>query len=129
MLRGTAMHWLLLPVPLFLAFELCQLVLCERYLGIRQMATGRDPRTLPMGERLAAVWCASLGLYWIWIGMLLAWPAGRLQALGLFLVSLGGSFLRRNFPWRRALVVLTFEGALRIGMLVSLGGVLLRQWR
>lgn len=123
------MIWLLTLVPLFFALELWQLVLCERYLGIKQMATGRDPRTLPMSERLAGAWCALLFLYWIWIGMLLAFPAGRLQAAGLFAISLGGSFLRRNGPRKWALVILTFEGALRIGMLVSLGGVLLRQWR
>ena len=121
------MLWLLSLVPFFLLFELWQLVQCERYLGVRQMATGNDPRTLPMSERLAFSWALLPFLYWIWMGLLLGGPVGRLQALTLFLISLGGFLLRRNAPLRWVLVILTFEGALRIGMLVSLGGVFWRQ--
>lgn len=120
------MRWLLTFVPLFFAFELGQLVLCERYLGLKQMASGRDPRSLPMSERLAFAWTSALFLYWIWIGLLLGSSVGRLQALALFLISLGGFLFRRNAPSRWVLVILTFEGALRIGMLISLAGVFLR---
>ena len=123
------MLWLLSLVPFFLLFEHWQLVLCERYLGIRQMASGGDPRALPMRERLAFVWTLLLFLYWIWMGLLLGSSVGRLQALALFLISLGGFLLRRNSPLRWVLVILTFEGALRIGMLVSLGGVFWRHLR
>ncbi len=121
------MLWLLALAPLFLAFEIWQLVLCERYLGIRQLATGRDPRSLPMGERLAFTWTLLLFLYWVWIGLLLGGPAGRIQALALFIISLGGFLLRRNSPLRWILVILTFEGALRVGMLVSLIGAFWRR--
>jgi hypothetical protein len=121
------MLWLLTLAPLFLILEIWQLVQCERYLGIRQLATGRDPRTLPMGERRAFVWTLLLFLYWIWIGLLLGNSVGRLQALALFLISLGGFLLRRNAPLRWILVILTFEGALRVGMLVSLIGVFWRR--
>ena len=120
------MRWLLTLVPVFFAFELCQLVLCERYLGVKQMASGRDPRSLPLSERLAFAWTLALFLYWIWIGLLLGSSNGRMQALALFLISLLGFALRRNAPLRWVLVILTFEGALRIGMLVSLAGVFLR---
>ncbi len=123
------MLWLLTLVPLFFAFEIWQLVLCERYLGIRQLATGRDPRSLPMGERRAFAWTLALFLYWIWIGLLLGSSVGRLQALALFLISLVGFVLRRNSPRNWVLVILTFEGALRIGMLVSLAGVLWKHLR
>ena len=121
------MLWLLALAPLFLAFEIWQLVLCERYLGIRQLATGRDPRSLPMSERLAFTLTLLLFLYWIWIGLLLGGPAGRIQALALFIISLGGFLLRRNSPLRWILVILTFEGALRVGMLVSLIGAFWRR--
>ena len=121
------MLWLLALAPLFLVFEIWQLVLCERYLGIRQLATGRDPRTLPMGERLAFSWTFFLFLYWVWIGLLLGGSVGRIQALALFLISLGGFLLRRNSPMKWVLVILTFEGALRVGMLVSLLGTLWRR--
>jgi hypothetical protein len=121
------MLWLLTLVPPFFAFEIWQLVLCERYLGIKQMATGRDPRSQPMSERLAFSWTALLFLYWVWMGLLLGSSVGRLQALALFLISLFGFLLRRNSPQKWVLVILTFEGALRIGMLVSLAGVFIRR--
>lgn len=121
------MRWLLTFVPLFFAFEIWQLVLCERFLGVKQMATGRDPRSLPMSERLAFAWTTLLFLYWIWMGLLLGSSVGRMQALALFLISLGGFLLRRNSPHKWVLVILTFEGALRIGMLVLLAGAFLRR--
>jgi hypothetical protein len=121
------MLWLLTLAPLFLILEIWQLVQCERYLGIRQLATGRDPRSLPMSERRAFTWTLLLFLYWVWIGLLLGSSVGRLQALALFLISLGGFLLRRNSPLRWILVILTFEGALRVGMLVSLIGVFWRR--
>lgn len=116
------MFWLLALAPIFLVLEIWQLVLCERYLGVKQLASGLDPRSLPMTERLAFLWAALLFVYWIWIGLVLGGPTGRIQALCLFLVSLGGFVLRRNSPLKWVLVILTFEGAVRIGMLVSLGG-------
>ena len=121
------MLWLLALTPIFLVFEVWQLVLCERYLGIKQLAAGHDPRSLPMTERLAFSWAAFLFVYWIWIGLVLGGPIGRIQALCLFLVSLGGFVLRRNCPLKWVLVILTFEGAVRIGMLVSMGGVFWRR--
>lgn len=121
------MLWLLALAPVFLVLEVWQLVLCERYLGVKQLAAGHDPRSLPMSERLAFRWAAMLFAYWIWMGLLLGGPLGRIQALCLFLVSLGGFALRRHAPLRWVLVILTFEGAVRIGMLVSLGGVFLRR--
>lgn len=120
------MHWLLFLTPVFLVFEIWQLVLCERYLGIKQLASGQDPRSVPMAERLAFLWTFALFLYWVWIGLLLGGPSGRIQALCLFLVSLCGFVLRRNSPLKWILVILTIEGAIRIGMLVSLAGIL---WR
>ena len=41
--------------PLWMAFELWQLVQAERYLGIKQIEQGIDPRTLDVGEGRAAV--------------------------------------------------------------------------
>lgn len=120
------MFWLLALAPVFLVLEIWQLVLCERYLGVKQLAAGHDPRSLPMTERRAFLWTTLLFSYWIWIGLVLGGRLGRLEALCLFLVSLGGFVLRRNTPLKKALVILTFEGAVRIGMLVSLGGVF---WR
>lgn len=112
---------LLLPAPLFLAFEVWQLVLSERYLGIKQIARGADPRRLGMAESTAFLWSACLLAYWTWMMVLLLDPVGRLPGLGLLLVTAIGFSLRRGAPMKWILVILTFEGAVRVGLLLSVG--------
>jgi hypothetical protein len=51
---------LLLLAPMFLVFEMWQLVVCERYLGIKQIARGADPRALGLGEITAFLWTTAL---------------------------------------------------------------------
>jgi hypothetical protein len=111
---------LLLLAPLFLVFEVWQLVLCERYLGIKQIASGTDPRTLGLGEVRAFVWSAVIFAYWTWMLLLLATPLGRMHGLGLLAVTMLAFTLRRGCPLKWVLVVLTFEGAVRVGVLLSL---------
>jgi len=112
---------LLLPAPLFLVFEVWQLVLSERYLGIKQIARGADPRRLGLAEPTAFCWSACLLAYWAWMLVLLFDPVGRLPGLGLLLVSGIGFSLRRGAPLKWILVILTFEGAVRVGLLLSIG--------
>ena len=111
---------LLLLAPLFLVFEVAQLVFCERYLGIKQIARGADPRALAMSETVAFLWTAAIVVYWLWMLLLLATPLGRAPALALLGLSLLGFTLRRGCPLKWMLVILTFEGALRIVALVAL---------
>lgn len=106
--------------PLFLAFELWQLVLAERYVGIKQIERGTDPRELGLGQATAAAWSLMLFAYWVWLGLMLIQPWGRLQVLLMIATSLGGFFIRRGCGLKWLLVVLTFEGSIRIGMLLSL---------
>ena len=106
--------------PLFLAFELWQLVLAERYVGIKQIERGTDPRELGLGQATAAAWSLMLFAYWVWLGLMLIQPWGRLQVLLMIAISLGGFFIRRGCGLKWLLVVLTFEGSIRIGMLLSL---------
>lgn len=118
----------ILLTPLFLLFELWQLVLGERYLGVKQIARGVDPRALGLGEATAFCWSAMLVLYWIWMMLLLVPPFCRVHGAGLLLVSMLGFSLRRGCPLKRVLVILTFEGAIRIGLLISLGGMAWRRF-
>ena len=111
---------LILLAPLFVVFEVWQLVLSERYLGVKQIARGADPRTLGLGEVTAFVWSALLILYWVWILLLLVPPFGRIHGLGLIVVTMIGFSLRRGSGLKWVLVILTFEGAIRIGLLLSL---------
>ncbi|HUR56327.1 MAG TPA: hypothetical protein VM029_01365 [Opitutaceae bacterium] len=114
------MTTLLFLAPVFLVFEVWQLVLCERYLGIKQIARGADPRTLGLGEVTAFFWSVTLIGYWLWMALLLAVPFGRLHGLGLLLVSSIGFTFRRGTTLKWVLVILTFEGAVRVGLLIAL---------
>lgn len=109
-----------LAAPLFLLFELWQLVMGERYLGIRQIRARVDPRQLPMSNGVAATWAAGLIVYHLWMFTLLVHPVGRAQGFILLGVSGLGYALRSVCSLNWVLVILTFEGSVRIGMLLSL---------
>lgn len=111
---------LILLAPLFLVFEVWQLVLSERYLGIKQIARGADPRNLGLGELTAFFWSVFLLGYWLWMLLLLAVPFGRVHGLSLLTISMVGFSLRRGSNLKWVLVILTFEGAIRVGLLFSL---------
>jgi len=103
-------------------FELTQLIMAERYLGVKQIGTDTDPRTLPLGELTAFCWSAGILLSWAWTLGLLFQPYGRLQGLAMILVTTVGYIARRGSALKWTLVILTLEGALRIGMILSVFG-------
>jgi hypothetical protein len=115
-----AMDMLILLAPLFLVFEFWQLVLSERYLGIKQIARGADPRMLRLGEVTAFFWSGTILISWFWMLALLVMPLSRAHGLGLLVVSAIGFSLRRGSKLKWVLVILTFEGGLRISLLGSL---------
>jgi hypothetical protein len=120
------MTTLLFLAPFFFVFEIWQLVISERYLGVKQIARGADPRHLGLGEPTAFFWTATLFAYWAWMLALLFVPFARPAAGGLALLSLIGFSLRRGNPLKWTLVILTFEGALRLVLLAYLGAL---AWR
>lgn len=111
---------LLLLAPAFLVFEIVQLVLSERYLGIKQIARGADPRALRLGEVTAFFWSMTIVVQWLWMFALLTISFARVHALCLLGVAFFGYLLRRGCGLKWVLVILTFEGAARIGLLFSL---------
>jgi len=116
-----------LLAPLFLVFEFWQLVISERYMGIKQIRVNADPRELPMPRWMAATWAGGLIVYFGWMFTLLLHPVGRAQGVVLLLVTVVGRTLRSTCGLKWVLVVLTFEGSIRIGMLISLLGMSWRQ--
>ena len=112
--------------PFFVIFEIWQLVLSERYLGMKQIARGADPRALGLREVTAFSWSTLIIGYWIWMLMLLFTPFGRTYGGGLLLVWMIGFSLRRGARFKWVLVILTFEGAIRVGLLLSM---CLMAWR
>jgi hypothetical protein len=117
---------LLLLAPLFLVFEVWQLVLSERYLGIKSIARAADPRTLGLSEVTAFFWSMAIIGYWLWMLVLLLTFA-RMPAILLLLFSSIGFTLRRGAPLKWVLVILTFEGAFRIGALIWVCAITWRQ--
>lgn len=118
LLRGVLT--LVLLAPLFLIFEVWQLVLSERYLGIKQIARGADPRLLGLRESTAFVWSVLLIAYWIWMLLLLLVSFARVHAASMLMISMMGFSLRRGARFKWVLVILTFEGAVRIGLLLAI---------
>src|SRR5580700_2221284 len=100
--------------------EVWQLVMCERYVGIKQIARGGDPREMGPGEAVAFLWSAGLFLYAAWALALLASPASRAYALAIIATTALGYSVRRNCGLKRILIVLTLEGSVRIGFLFAL---------
>ncbi len=117
---------LLYLAPLFLLFEVWQLVIAERHLGIKQIESGADPRERGPGEFLSFLWGSGIVLYWVWMILMLIPKEGRIQVVCMLIVSLSGYSLRRNAGLKWILVILTVEGAVRIGMIISL---LAAAWR
>ena len=111
---------LLYFAPLCLLFEVWQLIVAERHLGIKQMERGTDPRLRGPGELLSCIWGSGIVLYWIWMILMLIPKDGRAQVVCMLIVTLAGYSLRRNSSLKWILVILTVEGAVRIGMIVSL---------
>jgi hypothetical protein len=114
------MSALLLLAPIFMLFEVGQLYLSERYLGVKQIARGTVPRALGLGEFTSFCWSAGLILYWLWMLALLTISFVRVHGLCLLGILGLGYSVRRNCRLSWVLVVLTLEGAIRIGLLVSL---------
>lgn len=112
------------PLLLLIAFvapaEIAQLVLAERRVGLRQIRAGIDPRD---SRHTPPDWIG-----WLWLALaftVYAYPVclvfeRELRFFGLIMLLFGvvGFDLRRRLGLKWALVVLTFEGALRIGVMI-----------
>jgi hypothetical protein len=119
--------FLLWLAPVFALFEVWQLVLAERYMGVKQFARSAEthPRELGPSERTALVVVLGMGFNWLFMAGLVGSRFSRGVAVAMLLVSLMGLMARRQFGsrwWRRfsvrwALMVLTVEVALRLGLL------------
>lgn len=106
-----------LVAPGFLIFEIWQLIMAERYVGIKQIARGADPREMGPSEPVACLWSSCIILYGLWMVALAATPNLRVYGLSLLATTAAGYAIRRNCGLKLILVVLTFEGAIRVGIL------------
>lgn len=112
--------------PLFMVLEVAQLIAAERLLGVKAITANLDPRDKRPGETVARLWSLSLLAYYGWMVTMLLPGFARAQVGALIAITLFGYSIRRNARLKWILGFLTLEGALRIGMLLSIIGLL---WR
>lgn len=106
-----------LVVPL----ELAHLVLAERRIGVRQIRAGIDPREAhPPANYIGWLWLALVAATQAYPVLLLLDGETRVFGLVMLLFGVVGFELRRWGGPRRALVILTIEGALRIGVIINM---------
>ena len=113
--------------PVWFVFEIAHLIASERFLGVKQIEAGTDPRQLGPRESQAFVWTAGILSFWLWLVAMLFQSTGRAAVCAMIVITLFGFFIRRSCGLKWALVALTFEGALRIGMLLYLAALIWRR--
>ncbi len=118
------MFWPLWFAPLIILAELAQLVIAERHLGVAVMKSGLDPRARPgLSRAVGWLWFLCAALCIAYPGLLVFFGYSRFQALVMMLVTVVGFEVRRRTGVRRALMSLTLEGAVRIGMMAQMLGL------
>jgi len=108
--------------PIFILFEVIQLIVAERFIGVKQIKSEMHPLESGINapDWLAALWLASISLYLLYMFALMLNPWGGMQGFIMLFVSLVGVALRRTMGVKWALVIMTIEGAVRMGLLANL---------
>lgn len=107
---------------LAMCFDLLQLVVMERYIGPRVIRKGQHPVTLrePPTHWLSVGLLAGNVTMLGFNLLLLTHPDTAFQGLIVIFISSAGFSLRRVVGLKWGLVMMTLEGALRIGMMLNL---------
>ena len=119
---------LLFLAPFFLLFELWQLVIAERYVGVKQIARGADPRSLGPSEGTSFAWSFLLLGYGMWMLALTAFRETRIFALCLIATTGFAYAIRSRCKLTVLLVTLTIEGSIRFGFLMWVCGYAWIHW-
>lgn len=108
--------------PLIMLIDIVQLLVSERFIGVKQIRKGVHPvdgdRRLPSWAVL--LWLAGMGIMWLYMVALVFDPRGGLQGALMLMVSIGGFALRRVCGLKWALVLMTVETAIRLGLLANM---------
>ncbi|WP_309387556.1 hypothetical protein [Cerasicoccus frondis] len=102
--------------------DIAQLLLTERFIGVKQIRKNTHPldsdRVPPSWVIL--LWMFGLAIMWIYMALLVIDPRGGLQGALMLMVSVGGFILRRVAGLKWALVLMTIETAIRLGLLANM---------
>lgn len=106
---------------LMVPVEIANLVFAERFIGVKAIRANRDPRDRPPPSALAGrIWFTLLVMIVTYPAVLLCLPETRIFGGGMMSLWVIGSLLRRSAGFKYALVILTLEGGLRIGVVVHM---------
>jgi hypothetical protein len=108
--------------PLFLLFEALQLVAAEKILGKEQIEAGVIPHDQTPTEAVTVLWSIGIIAGGIWALTLITNDVTRVHAGCVLLVTLFGFSVRSSCRLKLVPVVLTIEGACRMGLMVSMLG-------
>lgn len=112
---------LALIAPVFILFDMVQLIVAERFIGVKQIREGMHP--LESGKVgptwMAVIWVVGTFAYKIYMLVLVFSPQGGLQGFIMLFATLAGFALRRSMGLKYALVILTLEASVRMGLLVN----------
>lgn len=114
--------FLVVLAPFVMIFEFVQVLVAERYIGIKQAREGNHPivAAQPLPRFAIGAWFAGIILSSIYIVALLFHSETGFQALMMLTITGIGFSLRRTVGLKWGLVVLTIERACVIGLLGSL---------
>ena len=108
--------------PLFLLFKALQLVAAEKILGKEQIEAGVIPHDQTPTEAVTVLWSIGIIAGGIWALTLITNDVTRVHAGCVLLVTLFGFSVRSSCRLKLVPVVLTIEGACRMGLMVSMLG-------
>lgn len=99
-----------------------QLIVVERYIGIKQIRSGEHPleRKATLPGWLITLWIVWIVVYWAYMAALLFSEWGNLQGLIMLVVSIIGGLLRRALGLKWALVIMTVVSSIRMGLMANM---------
>jgi hypothetical protein len=112
----------MLGIVILFFFDFAQLLVAERLIGVRQIRKGRHPadEAPALGVGWLLLWLSGI-LYSATIMVLLLTHARlAFHGIALLVISALGFAIRRNAGLKWGLVVMTVEGALRMGLVANL---------
>ncbi|MEO0794200.1 MAG: hypothetical protein AAFX93_03505 [Verrucomicrobiota bacterium] len=114
--------FLIFIAPIIMLFDITQLLVTERYIGVKQIRKGLHPldQDRKPANSLIFIWLMSLTVIWFYMIAMAFDPRGGLQGGIMLLVSIAGFGFRRISGIKWALVIMTIETAIRLGLLANL---------
>ncbi|WP_309396495.1 hypothetical protein [Cerasicoccus maritimus] len=102
--------------------DIAQLLAAERFIGVKAIRAGIHPLDAEHqpASGLMLLWLLGLGIMWLYMALLVIDPRGGLQGALMLMVSVGGFVLRRVAGLKWALVLMTIETAIRLGLLANM---------